>query len=293
MKKLLVTGASGFLGWNICTVAKSQWDVVGVSLSHDILVQGISREQCDITDFTGMDSLFDRIRPDAVIHTAALSDPNYCETHAPESWRINVDASEHIAELCKIYGCRCAFISTDLVFDGNTPPYSEQNPVGPVSEYGRQKVEAEARMNRAYQAMLICRMPLMFGDHPGPAKSFIQPMIDSFLKGTEMSLFCDEFRTPVSGMDAAWGILSLLENHVGIFHLGGKVRISRYNFGLLLGKCLGLASIPVRPVSQRDIKMPALRPKDVSLDSSKAYSIGYNPDGPEIALMKLKCVQRS
>ena len=293
MKKLLVTGASGFLGWNICTVAKSAWDVVGVSLSHDIPIEGISGEKCDITDFSAMDSLFSRIGPDAVIHAAALSDPNYCETHVAESWRINVEASEHIARLCKAYGSRCVFTSTDLVFDGNNPPYSEQNAVSPISEYGRQKVEAEVRMNRAYSGMLICRLPLMFGDHPGPAKSFIQPMIDNFLKGAEMSLFFDEFRTPVSGKDAALGILSMLEKYIGIYHLGGKVRISRYNFGLLLGKCLGLAPTPVNPVSQRDIKMSAIRPKDVSLDSSKAYSMGYNPDEPEIALMKLKCVQRS
>jgi dTDP-4-dehydrorhamnose reductase len=293
MKKLLVTGASGFLGWNICTVAKSAWDVVGVSLTHDIPIEGISREKCDIADVSAIHSLFSRIRPDAVIHAAALSDPNYCETHVSESWRINVEASEHIARLCNSYGSRCAFTSTDLVFDGNTPPYSEQSMCGPLSKYGEQKVEAEMKMRGAHETMLICRLPLMFGDHPGPAKSFIQPMIDNFLKKTAMSLFVDEFRTPVSGQDAALGILLLLEHYSGVFHLGGKTSISRYDFGLLLGKCLNLKSNGIHPVSQKDVKMPARRPKDVSLNSSKAYSIGYNPDAPEIALMKLKCIQRS
>jgi dTDP-4-dehydrorhamnose reductase len=293
MKKLLVTGASGFLGWNICTVAQSKWNVVGVSLSHDIPIEGILREKCDITDFSALDSLFSRIKPDAVIHAAALSDPNFCETNVSESSHINVDASEHIARLCNSYGSRCAFTSTDLVFDGKASPYSEQSICGPLSKYGEQKVEAEMRMRSAHEAMLICRLPLMFGDHPGPAKSFIQPMIDNFLKKTEMSLFVDEFRTPVSGRDAALGILLLLENHSGVFHLGGKTSISRYDFGQLLGKCLNLKSNGIHPVAQKDVKIPARRPKDVSLDSSKAYSIGYNPDTPEIALKKLECVQRS
>ncbi len=290
MQKLLVTGASGFLGWNICSIAKEKWDVAGLSLSHIVPLEGIFQERCDITDFPALDKLFDRIRPDAVIHAAAISDPNYCQLHASESRRVNVDASEHIALLCKKYGTRCAFTSTDLVFDGANPPYSESDATGPISIYGEQKIEAETRMLGACGETLICRMPLMFGDHPGPAKSFIQPMIDSLLQGKELSLFADEFRTPVSGRDAASGILLLLKTHTGIYHLGGKKSVSRFEFGKLLGKCLGLNSISVTPISQKDIKMAATRPKDVSLNSSKAYCRGYDPDEPEKALLKLTCI---
>jgi dTDP-4-dehydrorhamnose reductase len=293
MQKLLVTGASGFLGWNICTRAKEKWDVVGLSNSHDIPVEGIFKEQCDITDDALMDGLFHKLHPDAVIHAAALSDPNYCETHAPEAWRVNVDASEHIAYLCKKYHARCAFTSTDLVFDGNSPPYSELDIPRPLSEYGEQKAEAENRMRRANDETLVCRMPLMFGDHPGPAKSFIQPMIENFLNGREQALFIDEFRTPISGHDAALGILGLIKDNSGIFHFGGKESISRHDFGMLLGKCLGLKSIPINPISQKDLKMAAMRPKDVSLNSAKAYSLGFKPDEPEIALTKLECVRRA
>jgi dTDP-4-dehydrorhamnose reductase len=293
MKKLLVTGASGFLGWNICTVAKGAWDVVGISRFHDIPVDGISRERCDITDFSGVGRLFEKIRPDCVIHAAALSDPNYCEGHAAESHRINVLASEQIARLCKKYGSRCVFTSSDLVFDGEHPPYSELDDLDPVNEYGRQKAEAEALMMSAYPGMLICRMPLMFGDHPGPAKSFIQPWIDNFLAGKETALFFDELRTPVSGRDAALGILLLLESHSGVFHLGGKTSFSRYDFGVLLGKCLGMKSMPIRRASQKDVTMAAKRPRDVSLDSAKAFSRGYDPDEPETALRKLQCVKNA
>jgi dTDP-4-dehydrorhamnose reductase len=290
MRKLIITGASGFLGWNLCRIAQAQWEVIGLSHSHDIASLGITCEKCDITDSPALDKLFDRLKPDAVIHAAAISDPNYCELNVSESSRVNVDASEHIASLCKKFGSRCAFTSTDLVFDGNRPPYAENHTIGPVSTYGTQKVEAETRMLRVYSETLICRMPLMFGDHPGHAKSFIQPMIDLLRHGKELSLFIDEFRTPVSGQDAARGILDLLTTQRGIFHLGGPVRISRYDFGLLLGKCLGLESFTIHPIFQKDVKMAASRPKDVSLASSKAFSLGYCPDEPEKALMKLECI---
>jgi dTDP-4-dehydrorhamnose reductase len=292
MSKLLITGASGFLGWNICSLAKKEWDVIGLHKSNDIPIKGISNERCDITDFVAIGNIFKKLRPNAVIHAAATPDPNYCELHASESWRLNVDASEHIAFLCKKYHARCAFTSTDLVFNGDSPPYSEQHSVMPISSYGEQKVEAEKRMRAMYEDMLICRMPLMFGDHPGPAKSFIQPMLENLRQGKELSLFMDEFRTPLSGKDAALGILLLLKAHTGIYHLGGKVRISRFDFGMLLGKCLGLQSISIKPVFQKDIKMAARRPRDVSLDSSKAFSQGFCPDEPEKALMKLECISR-
>jgi dTDP-4-dehydrorhamnose reductase len=293
MKKLLVTGASGFLGWNICKVAKADWDVIGLSYSHGIPINGIEREQCDSTDFRALDSLFKKLRPDAVIHAAAISDPNYCEAHARESWRVNVEASEHIASLCKAWGARLAFTSTDLVFDGNNPPYNEADPVDPINRYGEQKVQAEIRMRRKNEKILICRLPLMFGDHPGPAKSFIQPMIENIVSGRPMTLFIDEFRTPVSAQDAARGILGFIETQTGLIHLGGKKSISRFDFGMLLGKCLGLQTTSINPSFQKDMNMPAQRPKNVALDSKMAYSLGYSPDEPETAIPTLECIKRA
>jgi dTDP-4-dehydrorhamnose reductase len=287
MQKLLVTGASGFLGWNICSVAKTQWNVTGIFHAHDIPIDGISKLQCDMCDASALEEVFESVRPDAVIHAAAIADPNKCQLHPTVSMRVNVEASENIARLCKKFGAQCAFTSTDLVFNGEKPPYSEQNTVCPVSVYGEHKVEAENRMQSINNDMLICRMPLMFGNHPGPAKSFIQPWIENLRHGKALSLFVDEFRTPVSGEDAARGILLFLTTHTGIIHLGGKVRISRFDFGMLLANRLGISSPQIKPSLQKDIQTAAGRPKDVSLDSSKAFSLGFCPDGPEEALLNL------
>jgi dTDP-4-dehydrorhamnose reductase len=293
MKKLLVTGAGGFLGWNICMAARTRYEVTGLRFTHNIAIEGVSFRRVDITEADELERLFREVRPHAVIHAAAASDPNYCERHPLESARINVDAPRHIARLCAESGARCAFTSTDLVFDGENPPYSEGMEPRPISVYGRQKLEAEQRMRDVYPNVLICRMPLMFGDAPAGAKSFIQPMMESLLNGKELGLFIDEFRTPVAASDAARGILSLLENLTGLIHLGGKVRISRYDFGLLLSECLGILNPPLKRVARKDIVMSAPRPADVSLDSSKACKLGYSPEGPMEALRRLQCVKSS
>jgi len=293
MKKLLVTGASGFLGWNLCRIARGQWDVTGVSHTHTAVVDGVTMLPCDLTDFGQLERLFQDVLPDAVIHGAAAADPNFCEVNPELSRRINVDASQRIAQLCAAYDARCAFISTDLIFDGTNPPYTEKSPPAPLSIYGRQKAEAERRMRQAYAAMLICRMPLMFGDACAPAKSFLQPLIQTLCDNGKPKLFIDEFRTPVSAFDAARGIVDLVESHAGILHLGGKVVLSRYEFGLIVCRCLGLDPSTVMAANRMDVAMAAARPADVSLDSSKAFSCGFDPSPPEQALRALSCVQEA
>lgn len=99
MKKLLVTGASGFLGWNLCQLAKQEWDVYGTYFSHPGQILDITMLKVDLRDFQEIKRLFDDIKPAAVIHTAAQSSPNFCQNHPNESHSINVTASCNIAGL--------------------------------------------------------------------------------------------------------------------------------------------------------------------------------------------------
>ncbi|MHC1744346.1 MAG: NAD(P)-dependent oxidoreductase [Syntrophobacteraceae bacterium] len=278
MKRLLITGASGFLGWNLCRFAREEWETFGTAHAHAIPVPGVHIRLLDVTVADDLVREFRLIQPDAVIHTAAVSNPNFCETHPADSERINVAASIQLAALCRTARIPCLFTSTDLVFDGRHPPYSETAPTAPVNVYGMQKVMAEQGMLRVYPHVTVCRMPLMFGD-PGPAaSSFIQPMIRALKGGKELRLFTDEFRTPVSGSDAAFGLLLVLRKSVtGIIHLGGVERVSRYAFGEMLVEAFGFGGARLVPCLQRDVPMAASRPGDVSLDSSKAYALGFRP----------------
>lgn len=277
MKKLLVTGSSGFLGWNLCQLAKQEWEVYGTYFSKTVDVPGINLIKADLRDFQELKRLFQEIQPAAVIHTAAQSNPNFCQTHREESYPINVTASWNIAELCADYSIPCAFTSTDLVFNGLNPPYRETDAVSPVNYYGEQKVMAEQGMLERYPKTAVCRMPLMFGIAPPGATSFIQPFIKILREGKELSLFTDEFRTPVSGKTAASGLLLALEKVEGIVNLGGKERVSRYEFGRLMAEVLELPQEKLSACLQKDVQMAAPRPADVSLDSSKAFALGYQP----------------
>jgi dTDP-4-dehydrorhamnose reductase len=277
MKKLFITGASGFLGWHLCQIAKQEWEVYGTYFSHSLEIPGIKMLKVDLTDFPELKQIFDAVQPAAVIHTAAISQPNFCQTHPDESYAINVTASCNIAGLCADSSISCAFTSTDLVFDGLNAPYQETDPVCPVNIYGEQKVMAEEGMLKRYPMTAICRMPLMFGNETPTATSFIQPFLQTLKQRKELNLFIDEFRTPVSGKTAAKGLLLALEKVNGLINLGGKERISRYDFGRLLVEVFQLPSDGLKACRQKDVKMAAPRPSDVSLDSSKAFSLGYHP----------------
>lgn len=276
MKKLLVTGASGFLGWNVSMIAKPIWEVYGTYWSKTVNVPGIVPVQSDLRDFQALKRLFQESQPTGVIHTAALSSPNFCQSHPDEAHAVNVVASSNLAGLCAEYDIPCVFTSTDLVFDGRNPPYRETAPVCPINRYGEQKVMAEQGMLDRYPKTAVCRMPLMFGKADG-ATSFIQPFIKLLRDGQELSLFIDEFRTPVSGRTAAAGLLLALAKVEGRLHLGGKERVSRYEFGRLMAEVLDLPQQKLTACRQQDVPMAAPRSPDVSLDSAKAFALGYTP----------------
>lgn len=278
MKKLLITGASGFLGWNIIRAAKSEWSIFGTFLSHPIDVPDIMLMQVDLTNFKDLKQLFDLTKPDAVIHTAAVSDTNFCQENPSDTYKINTEVPINIAGLCSELEIPCLLTSSALVFDGLDPPYNEADEPSPVNTYGEQKVLAELGMKNRYPATVICRIALMFGD-PGPvASSFIQPLLEALNTGKTLDLFIDEYRTPISGRDAAKGLMVALKNLPSVIHLGGLTRMSRYEFGLMLAEVFGFRRPKLNPCRRKDLNLPSPRPPDLSFDGTKSISLGFQPN---------------
>lgn len=290
MKKLLITGISGFLGHHLAEIARTEWQILGTYCAHPVPDFGDRAIKLDLTDFTALKDCLQTFQPDGLIHTAAQSKPNICQDYPEESYKINVTASLNIASLCSELEIPCVFTSTDLVFDGLNPPYKETDAVSPVSYYGEQKVKAEQGMGERYPRTAICRMPLMFGAATPSASSFMQPWIKTLQGGKMLSLFADEYRTPVSAATGAKGLLLALEKVEGIIHLGGKERLSRYDFGLMMAEAFQLPTALVKSCRQVDVPMAAPRPADVSLDSSQAFALGYQPlsIGAELSLLAKK-----
>jgi len=216
------------------------------------------------------------VQPDAVIHAAAQARPHACQVDPQSTFAINVETSWNLAGLCADQQIPLLYVSTDLVFDGLHPPYAESDPVSPTNIYGEQKVAAEQGMVERYPQTMIGRMPLMYGVVPH-ASSFLQPLIQNLQKGQFLQLFQDEFRTPVSGTDAAKGLLLILEKNRGCLHLGGPERLSRYQMGEDLVRILGFPGELLVSCLQADVALSTPRPADVSLDSSQAYALGFAP----------------
>ena len=291
MGKLLITGASGFLGWNLCRMAQGGWDVYGLVRRNQNQLQGVELRRADMTRFKEIKENLLQIQPDALIHAAAESSPNFCQLNPAASYGINVEATVNLASLCADLSIPFVFISSDLVFNGLKPPYSEHDPVCPVSIYGEQKAEAERAVLDRHPRALVCRMSLMFGDAGQGAASFIQPLIEDMRNGRQIKLFTDEYRTPVSATNAAQGILLGLSKTRGILHIGGPERISRFDFGKALQDILGAHNAKLYACTRQSIKMPALRPADVSLDSARAVALGFKPGPLRKELERLACTR--
>lgn len=285
MKTLLLTGASGFLGWNICNAAANNWKVHGIINSTDFTFPGITIHRQTLTDAAGIRKLFNEVKPDAVIHTAAISDPNYCQQHPQETYPVNVTATQIFAELCAERKIPFVFTSTDLVFDGKQGDYKETDAVNPISTYGEHKVEAEAKVRSVYPEAAICRMPIMVGTAGASRKGYLYNFLAAAGKGESSKLFVDEFRTPLGGVSAAKGLLHAIDNFKGTYHLGGKEKISRFQLGEKIAQAFGISLSQLTPLKQAEVKMAAPRPPDVSFNSGKAYSAGF---APELLLDELK-----
>lgn len=275
-KKLFITGASGFLGYHLLRVAKD-WEVYGLTNSHIIAFENATLINCDIRNYIELGNYIDDIEPEAIIHAAAISDANFCEQNRELSYDINVEASKNLAGIAADYNIPFAFTSTDLVFDGKKGMYKEEDEKNPVSVYGEQKSVAEEEILKIYPKAIVFRLPLMFGEPEASEANYLRKFIEQLKRGEKANLFYDEYRSACGAKSIAEGILKLLHTGENIIHLAGSEKLSRYDFGIKAAEAFGLDKSLLQSLSQKDIKMAAPRPADVSLDISKAISMGYNP----------------
>lgn len=275
-KKLLITGASGFLGYHLLRI-EGTYEVYALHHSTPLQFAGAVNTQCDITNYIALGDVFEDIAPDAVIHAAAISDTNYCQQNKEQSHAVNVEATKNLAGICSDYNIPLAFTSTDLVFDGRKGMYKEEDEKNPLNTYGEQKSIAEEELLKIYPQATVFRLPMMFGAAEASNTNYLQKLMAQITAGETASLFYDEYRSACGAKSIAEGILKLMATSSGIIHLAGAEKLSRYQFGLLAAEAFGLNKDLLQSCSQKDVKMAAPRPADVSLDISKAVSLGFAP----------------
>jgi dTDP-4-dehydrorhamnose reductase len=259
MKPLvLVTGAAGLIGSYLVRTA-ARW-------APHLHVQGITRQEADLTDARQVTTLWQDLKPDAVIHCAALSRAGRCEADPRLAYEINVQATQRLAELA--HDRPFLFLSSDQVFDGIKGSYVESDAVHPVNVYGRTKAEAEQIVLRNPTHTAI-RVALTAGSSETEDRSFVEEMRQACRQGQTLILFTDEFRCPLATGVVARAVWELLHrDRPGLYHLGGSQSMSRWAIGLALAKREPELSACLQAGSLRDYRGPR-RPPDLSMNSSK------------------------
>ena len=262
--RVLITGATGMLGTSLCDCFLRQGhDVYGLSRGNRVR-EPFSKEhriEADITDRKRIRQITQEIHPELILHSAAISDVDYCEKVTQEAYRINGEGTRTLAEATDVCQARFCYISTDYVFDGENPsPYREEDPCRPLNVYGKSKLQGEEHTRAVCKHYVIIRTSWLFGENQD---SFVHHVLEWAKTKTEIRLVSDKWSTPTYTPDLASSIYQLLDKGVpsGIYHVAnGGVGCSWFDYGEKILAYRGLNHVPLIPMHLEALKRPAKRP---------------------------------
>ena len=288
--RILVTGASGLLGSKLCKLAvRKNYEIYSAYSQHKPLCG--APVQFDISDKDAVEKIFKKVKPEAVVHTAALTNVDKCELEKERAWKINVEGTENIAESCEKFHAFLVYTSTDYVFDGEKGMYKENHKPNPVNYYGLTKLKGEESIKNLTDEYCIARTSVIYGTIPAAGKTnFALWLLDKLERKEKVKIVTDQWNSPTLNTNLANMILEVSERKLtGTFHLAGATRLSRFEFTKLLAKTFSLNTNFITPASSREISWIAKRPQDSSLNINKAYQTLKNkPLKIQEALKKMK-----
>lgn len=283
--RILVTGASGFVGSHFCALFAQEFDII--ALSHiNAPNKNLQSVQINLAgEGADLPVMVRASKADAVLHLAAAADPNYCEREPEAARRINVAATGRLAQACAELGLPLSFASTDLVFNGESGHYREDffefadTTQEPVCEYGRQKREAELLVLAASPKNKVVRLPLMAGRRiAAQGNSFLENFIGAMNAGHQQFLFTDEYRSVCHVREVCLSLKNiLLGAAAGVFHLPGPERLSRMDIGQIICQVYNLNPAQLSPVLHKDVQLAAPRPPDCSMLNTRGKDFTWNP----------------
>jgi len=268
-RNILITGASGLLGRSLTARLEGMGNVAGVGFSP----AAGRLFPVDLRDAEALKGLLHEVKPDVVVHSAAYRDPDFCEDHPAEAFRLNVAPVERFCELLPD-SVPLLFISSDYVFEGVAAPCREEDERHPVNEYGRLKVEAEDLVLQR-DAGLVLRIPLLFGAGPTwEASGFIYKTVSQILDPTPSSLDHAGMRFPTWTKDVAEAAAHLLGiEGTGVYHFSSLKGGTKYEWALELAELAGLSMEHITPNREGSVSRAA-RPKDTQLAVEKIRQTG-------------------
>ena len=295
MKRILITGSNGLLGQKIVykCIGRSDIELIATARGENRLIQkqGYAYVSMDIGNREEVMRIIAEHKPDVVIHTAAMTNVDACETDREGCLRNNVHAVEYIVEACNLVNAHLVHVSTDFIFDGENGPYDEEAEANPVSYYGWSKAEAERIVKERSTSWAILRTVLVYGVVDNMSRSNIVLWAKSALeKGSPIKVVDDQFRMPTLAEDLADGcLLAATQNAQGIFNISGPDYMSIFELVNRVADFFHLDKSIVQRSDSSSLNQPAKRPPRTGFDLSKSRRVlGYNPHSFEEGLSILQ-----
>ena len=269
--KFLVTGSAGLVGQQVVKYLSKSNQVF--SCYNESKPEYGDSVKMDLKNYEMISSVLTEIKPDVVIHLGAMTGVDLCEKEKTSASEINTKATEIIAKECSKLNSFLVYVSTDYVFDGNFGMYKEDDVANPLGFYGKSKLEGEKAVQNFSTNWCIVRTSTPFGLHP-TKKSFPMWVIENLQKQKQIDVLIDQFTSPTYIPNLSRMLIEISERRItGIIHVAGASKTSRYQMASMVSDKLNLDGTLLKQISMNKMKWVAQRPKDSSLDVSRASSI--------------------
>lgn len=251
--KVLVTGANGMLGQDLCPILEDAGCFV---IETDV-------NTLDITNPEQTNSIITSEHPDLVIHCAAYTNVDKAEEDFETAQKINVTGTENLAKVCGSLDIPIVYISTDYVFDGtNTVPYKPDDIPNPINNYGLTKLQGEQAVKKYCKKYYIARTSWLYGIH---GKNFVETML-SLKDKPELKVVDDQIGCPTWTVELANGILKLLQKPYGTYQVCGSGVTSWYGFAKEIFKQSNI-NVNLKPCTTEEFPRAAKRPHYSVMDN--------------------------
>lgn len=262
--KIVVTGANGQLGYDVCKVLSTR----------NIEYKGVDIADFDITDKMAVQQYMETYRPNAVIHCSAWTAVDKAEDEPEKVEAVNAQGPRNIAEACKAIGAKMLYISTDYVFPGiGEHFYEPQDPTGPLSVYGKTKLDGELAVRELLEHFFIVRISWVFGKN---GNNFVKTMLRLAETREEVSVVCDQIGSPTYTADLAPLLCDMIAtDSYGIYHATNEGVCSWAEFAEEIFKVAG-KQIRVVPIATEQYPTKAIRPKNSRMSKECLDKAGFH-----------------
>jgi len=291
---VLITGANGFLGYYLIQeLLAKNFEVIATGKGSCRLPffhhNRFFYAEMDFTDPFAVHDVFEKYRPEIVVHGGAISKPDECELNQWQAYLVNVEGTVTILLNAAEQKSYFIFVSTDFIFDGEKGMYKEIDTPNPINYYGKTKLEAEEAVKEYESDWAIVRTVLVYGKPVLSRSNILSIVKEKLEKGEVYNVLDDQVRTQTYVEDLSAAIVQLIERKaMGVYHISGKDVMTPYQMACKAADYLGLDKNLINRVTAADFSQPAKRPFLTGFDISKARSeLGFEPISFDEGLRKM------